>query len=68
MDTAAMKENGFSIQVSRIDPAFGQPGGGLQVQIVSSATGKSVTVEQMLQGVPDLGWRPTLVRRAVVLT
>lgn len=68
MDTAAMKENGFRIQVSRVDPAFGQPGGGLQVQVLDPASGKALTVQQMLEGEPELGWRPTLVRKAMVLS
>lgn len=67
MDTTAMKENGFRVQISRVDPAFAQPGGGLQVQIIDPASGKALSVQQMLEGVPDLGWRPTLVRKAVVI-
>lgn len=67
LDTDALRANGFRIQVSRIDPAFAQPGGGLQVQIIDPVLGKAVTVQQMLEGVPDLGWEPALVRKAAVL-
>lgn len=67
LDTDALRANGFRIQVSRIDPAFAQPGGGLQIQIIDPVLGEAVTVQQMLEGVPDLGWEPALVRKAAVL-
>jgi hypothetical protein len=66
IDTEAMKANGFKIQVSRIDAAFGQPGGGLQVQVVT-ARGTPVDAVTMLRGRPDDGILPTMTRRAFTL-
>lgn len=54
-------------RISGVDPAFAQPGRGLQVQVVDPASWKALSVKQMFEGLPDLGWRPTVVRKAAVI-
>ncbi|WIE74684.1 TNT domain-containing protein [Curtobacterium sp. MCSS17_007] len=66
MDTDAMKTNGYKVQVSRIDAAFGQPGGGLQVQVMDRF-GKPVGADLMLKGNPGAGVLPMLKRTAFTL-
>ncbi|WP_420368208.1 hypothetical protein [Curtobacterium sp. L1-20] len=66
MDTEAMKPNGFKIQVSRIDAAFGQPGGALRVQVVTSRR-TPVDAMTMLRRRPDDGILSTTTRRAFTL-
>ncbi|WIB69734.1 MULTISPECIES: hypothetical protein [unclassified Curtobacterium] len=57
IDTVALRGNGYSIEVSRIDPAFAKPSGGLQVQIIAP-DGAAVDAAQFLEGDPRAGLAP----------
>lgn len=66
LDTGALKEHGYSIEISRIDPAFAQPGGGLQIQVFGP-DGSAVRARQLLQadpvsGAPAFMTRETFIR------
>ncbi len=39
---------GFKIQISEIAPAFGQPGGGVQV-VITDVSGKSMSVKDLIR-------------------
>ncbi|WP_156364484.1 TNT domain-containing protein [Curtobacterium sp. Leaf261] len=56
IDLDAAKANGWTIEVSRVAPALGQPGGGLQVRLLDGV--KPLSVEDMLR--PGLGKTPAL--------
>ncbi|MCS5508111.1 TNT domain-containing protein [Curtobacterium flaccumfaciens pv. flaccumfaciens] len=65
IDTVALRDHGYSIEVSRIDPAFAQPGGGLQVQIIAP-DGAAIDAAQLLEGDLRAGLPPMITREAFV--
>lgn len=65
LDTVALKEHGYSIEISRIDPAFAQPGGGLQVQVFGP-DGSAVRARQLLQADPVSGTPAFMTRKTFI--
>lgn len=63
---AVDRDRGRELKVSRIDAAFGQPGGGPHVQVVTSR-GTPVDAMTMLRSRPDEGMLPSMTRRAFTL-
>lgn len=60
-----IKEHGFSIEISRIDPAFAQPGGGLQVHVFG-ADGNAVRVPDLVEADPASGRSALMTREAFI--
>lgn len=65
LDTVALKEHGYSIEISRIDPAFAQPGGGLQVQVFDP-DGSAVRARQLLEANPVSGTPAFMTRETFI--